>query len=156
MLRQLSRISVVVAAMILSVSIAAGPIHDAAQEGSLERVKVLLDNGADVNARDLGNATPLHLAADLGYESVAKILLRNEADVSIKNKNNKTPAALARYLGHQGVLRAMRNYFISGENAPKGSRRMRLNMLQKKRKEQFTATDAGAHIKYERRKRQKK
>ncbi len=57
------------------------PLHDAALAGNLATVRVLLENGADVNAgaRDSG-ATPLYMAATMGREEVVSLLLEKGAD----------------------------------------------------------------------------
>jgi len=168
MLQQLSRISVVITAMLLSMSIDAGPIHDAAKQGNVEEIKVLLDNGADVNAEAITGSTPLHLAAEEGHESVVQVLLENGADLNIQDNDGDTPAALARKNGHREVLQVMWNSLrVKEENLAKLAKldnknqdlakseckcvlavRVRAKMLQKQRKGQFTATDAGAHIKH--------
>ena len=48
------------------------PLHEAAEKGQKDAVKLLLANKADVNARDNDGLTPLHLAK--GQEDVAELL----------------------------------------------------------------------------------
>lgn len=70
--------------------------------------RVLLENGADVNARaGLGghsNMTPLHIAAHNGHTSVVKMLLDHGSDVNAKrqylDRNGITPLHLAAENGH--------------------------------------------------------
>ena len=51
-------------------------LHSAAQAGSGDTVKLLLDGGAEVNAVDIINqSTPLHHAAHAGSGEVVKLLL---------------------------------------------------------------------------------
>jgi len=50
----------------------------------LEKVKSLLECGADVNAIWLFNGTPLHMAARQGHIEVAELLIANGADVNVK------------------------------------------------------------------------
>ena len=68
------------------------PLHYAAMEGYTDSVNVLLEAGADVNAREgfIGN-TPLHNAASCGHEEISKTLIRAGADVNAKNKYGETP-----------------------------------------------------------------
>jgi ankyrin repeat protein len=57
-------------------------LHEAAKRGHLDAVRLLLDSGADPNARETGdNTTPLHWAAALGNVEVVRALLDAGADV---------------------------------------------------------------------------
>ena len=58
-------------------------LHQAAEEGDVERVKTLLEGGADVNSLDRGQ-TPLQVAACFGKTEVAEVLLQHGADVNAK------------------------------------------------------------------------
>jgi len=42
------------------------PIHDAALKGDINKVKYLVSEGSDVNAKDENELTPLHYAAKQG------------------------------------------------------------------------------------------
>ena len=50
-------------------------LHEAVEKGSLKDVKALLDQGADVNARDEKGVTPLHRAAEKGSPEVDAVNL---------------------------------------------------------------------------------
>ncbi len=50
------------------------PLHLAAAAGRLETVELLLDAGADVNARNGNGATPLHKAAGQSFSADARVL----------------------------------------------------------------------------------
>jgi ankyrin repeat protein/catechol 2,3-dioxygenase-like lactoylglutathione lyase family enzyme len=57
-------------------------LHAAAHRGWLDAARLLLEHGADPNARDQGdNAYPLHFAAGLGHVEVACALLDAGGDV---------------------------------------------------------------------------
>ena len=58
------------------------PIFLAAGEGKLEAVRYLLDEGADVNARDNFGNTALAEAAYYGHLAVVKELLLRGADIN--------------------------------------------------------------------------
>jgi ankyrin repeat protein len=57
-------------------------------------VQLLLNRGADVNARDQNHATPLFLAVELHIYDIALILLEHCADPNVKNTRGKTPLHL--------------------------------------------------------------
>jgi ankyrin repeat protein len=59
----------------------------AAENGQLERVKELIDRGADIDDRDQDGCTALQLAFAGGYEDVIEMLIRRRADVTILDKD---------------------------------------------------------------------
>lgn len=60
-------------------------------KGSPERVKLLLDNGADINAqRQRDGYTALHIAEVLGDVPCRQLLLKRGADTTIKDANGYT------------------------------------------------------------------
>ena len=56
-------------------SYGATPLHTAAEFQRSDHVQFLLQNGADVHARDNGRATPLHRAAGKGDIGIIRLLL---------------------------------------------------------------------------------
>ncbi|KAL9014436.1 MAG: hypothetical protein Q9173_000918 [Seirophora scorigena] len=58
----------------------------AVQERHMSRLQALLEEGADVNAKDVGGWTALILAADNGYVEAVEMLLRHGADVDISGR----------------------------------------------------------------------
>jgi len=66
-------------------------LHWAAYMNRLDVIKVLIENGADVNIRErIYNVTPLHRAVCKGHLDAAKFLIDKGADVKIKFKNGGT------------------------------------------------------------------
>lgn len=70
----------------------------ASSRGDLEAVKYLVENGADINAKNGGGETALIVASDL---EVVKYLVEHGANVNAKNKNGNTPLILAPYGGEE-------------------------------------------------------
>lgn len=57
----------------------------------LERMNLLLVNGADVNIKDGGGNTPLHYAVWHGTLNMARLLWLNGADLYIQNNDKENP-----------------------------------------------------------------
>ena len=79
-------------------------IHDAAQNGDLEKVEALLkENPAFVFSKDTNGWTPLHTAADRGHKDIVQLLLVNMGKVDVKSFNGWTPLQRAALNGHKDV-----------------------------------------------------
>jgi len=73
-------------------------LHYAVRSGHLEIVRLLLENGANVNALEHEDWTPLYYAANNGHYRIAKLLLEHGADKSIKdNYKGRTALDVAKY-----------------------------------------------------------
>lgn len=59
----------------------------AAKDGLLERVKWLIDHGADVAATDEYERTALHVAAEYGHSDVVELLLEKSALIGAQNED---------------------------------------------------------------------
>lgn len=67
-------------------------LHDAARSNENPQVlALLLDHGADVNARDKYNSTPLHDATYNENPDVLDLLIDHSADVNARDVNGNTP-----------------------------------------------------------------
>jgi len=71
-------------------------IHRAVQLGDLARVKALVEQGADVNAKDAQGSVPLVFAVKEGRKEIVELLLAHDADMNIKDRRGWTPLDYAR------------------------------------------------------------
>jgi hypothetical protein len=79
------------------------PLHEASVSGHLEVSRVLVDHGANVNARQQKHHTPLDLSARNGHLRVVKLLLERGADVHAMNSEGKTPYQASLGSGHREI-----------------------------------------------------
>jgi ankyrin repeat protein len=84
------------------------PIHAAAAGPSLAILTLLLERGANANARQSGGFTPLHTAAQNNDSAMADLLLAHGADPTLANDEGKTPLDLAQEAGHQELFERMK------------------------------------------------
>jgi len=72
------------------------PLHQSAASGNIGVAKVLIKNGAELEARISQNQnTPLHLAVRNNHKAVVELLIAKGANVNAKTKYGKTPLDLA-------------------------------------------------------------
>ena len=79
-------------------------LHAAAAGRSQTVAKILLDAGADANARQSGGWTPLHSVAQNGNVEFARVLAEAGADVSARADNQQRPLDLALTNGQQAMV----------------------------------------------------
>jgi ankyrin repeat protein len=72
-----------------------------------ETARILIAQGAEINAAQAGGYTPLHQAAAAGLEELTRILLQAGADSSRLCDQGKTPAGYASERHHEGVLQLL-------------------------------------------------
>ncbi|KAI7900482.1 ankyrin repeat-containing domain protein [Cokeromyces recurvatus] len=66
-------------------------IFPAASSGNLDKVKELIERGADVNHRDNAGWTPIHVAALKGQYEITKYLIQSGAKVNVRGFEDDTP-----------------------------------------------------------------
>lgn len=76
------------------------PVHAAAAARDIETMRLLLDRGADPNARQVMDYTPLHGAASRGDVEMATLLLDRGAERDPRGADGKSVADVAREHGH--------------------------------------------------------
>lgn len=72
------------------------PLSWAALHGHAEVAGLLIEHGADLEARNRDGARPLHAAAFLGHTEVVKLLIESGADIEAKDDKGATPADATR------------------------------------------------------------
>jgi ankyrin repeat protein len=75
-------------------------LHAAVARRDRETVRMLLERGADPNARQEKGFVPLHDAAANGEEVIARLLVEHGAHVDARTDDAKTPCDLATERGH--------------------------------------------------------
>jgi ankyrin repeat protein len=78
-------------------------LHAALAGRRAEVVPILLDAGADVNARQHGGWTALHAAAANGDRALVELLQSRGADAMAANDAGVTAASIARERGHAAI-----------------------------------------------------
>ena len=81
-----------------------GDMIDACKNGDLDRVRVSIQAGANVNAVDEDGDTPLHHASRYGRFEIVKALIQAEADVNAANKHGWIPLHHASYHDHTEIV----------------------------------------------------
>jgi uncharacterized protein len=86
------------------------PLHYATLADNQDAVRLLINHGANTNAKDnkVGD-TPLILAAGKGYKEVAELLLAHGADVNLAD-NKGTPLTWAIQTGHPDIADVLRQH----------------------------------------------
>jgi ankyrin repeat protein len=79
------------------------PLHSAVAGQHLEIARLLIDQGADVNARQSDGFTALHGAAQNGQIEMIQLLLAHGADTSARGEGGMTALDYASRAGHPDV-----------------------------------------------------
>lgn len=97
---------------------------EAADEGDIDTVRDLLDNGANVDATVPGDGTPLIVAAREGHIELARLLVDRGADLNLGVPGDGNPLIMAAREGHLAVARLLLdrganvNEAVSGDGNP--------------------------------------
>nr|MDO8110325.1 ankyrin repeat domain-containing protein [Candidatus Sigynarchaeota archaeon] len=83
------------------------PLMKAAAFGKVEVIKYLLDNGADITARDAKGSTALLYAASEGEDEAVRILLERGALINEKNDLNWNALMQACFKGHYSTAKLL-------------------------------------------------
>ncbi len=75
-------------------------LHFAAGHGNLEILQILLQEGAEINFKDINGRSPLHLAASSGnMDAINLLLVCPGIEIDAKSSGNDTPLMKAILFG---------------------------------------------------------
>lgn len=83
------------------------PLHSAAASKNVKIAKLLIDAGADVNAKQQEGFTPLHSAAHNGDLEMAELLLKSGSKKYQTTEKGKTPYDYAAEIGHVELMKLL-------------------------------------------------
>ena len=83
------------------------PLHWASVNGQLETAQLLIEHGADKNAKDHDGLTPLHYTSENGQLKTAKLLIEHGADVKAKGNHGETTLHWASQYGHLDIAKLL-------------------------------------------------
>jgi ankyrin repeat protein len=79
-------------------------LFKAIKEDNILTVMSLVDNGADINAKDEDGHTALIVAAKNGHTEIVNLLLNRGADINAKDKDGETALIKAAFNGHTEIV----------------------------------------------------
>ena len=77
---------------------------EAVTRGYESVVRLLIDDGANLNTPVRGGLTPLHIAAQGGHDGIIRLLVAKGAAVDAKNARGMTPLAMTSLKVNDGYL----------------------------------------------------
>lgn len=86
------------------------PLHEAAEEGQLEIVEMLISSGVKVNAKDKDGRTPLSYAAEEGNARIVEILLKNGAKPNDLDQEKRSAMSYAAEEGFPTIVSLLNKY----------------------------------------------
>jgi len=82
----------------------------ASQMGDIDRVRLAIAKGANINAQDENGGTALHWAVFYEHGNIVRLLLMHGANPYIKDKNGITPIDVARINRKIKMLKIIEKY----------------------------------------------
>ena len=86
------------------------PLHIASLEGNRHATRLLLEAGADVNAKGDMSCSPLYFAVMGKHVQVAGLLLQHGADPDAESELGYTPRTLAKDKGDKAMMALLRQH----------------------------------------------
>jgi ankyrin repeat protein len=94
------------------------PLLSAAGTGCVDVARLLIERGANVNAKDHDGWTPLMKAAQAGHTEMVELLLEHGADMSVADENGRTAWMLAAVGGHSDIADVFKRARANAPPAP--------------------------------------
>ena len=79
-------------------------LHEAARDGNIDAIELLLKKHVDINVDDKNGVTALMLASGNGHTQVIELLLKKHPDINLQAKNGVTALMLASLNGHIQIV----------------------------------------------------
>jgi hypothetical protein len=79
-------------------------LHDAARDGDIDQVQLLLSKGANVNEKNRMGWTPLHTAIQNRRQALIEPLIAKGADINATNNRGQTPLLAAVNIGQKDTV----------------------------------------------------
>ena len=70
----------------------------------LEIVRIIIQNGAEINTKNLAGRSPLHFAVQTKELEVVKLLVQSGADINVKDLKNQSPLDIAHKNGYITIV----------------------------------------------------
>ena len=70
----------------------------------LEIVRIIIQNGAVINTKNLAGRSPLHFAVQTKELEVVKLLVQSGADINVKDLKNQSPLDIAHKNGYITIV----------------------------------------------------
>ena len=107
------------------------PIHKAAYEGDLEKVKEIIDRDPNqINVQDATDFTPLHLASGKGHIEIVEFLLNHGADINAESLLGDTPLIIAAWYAKDGKYETIKTLLEHGAKVNNKNKRGRTALHQ--------------------------
>ncbi len=108
--KQLSHSFLIILSIIITsfVSANANQLYDAVNEGNLQEVQVLIEQGASIHQKiGKDGLKVLHLAAFRGHTAIISYLIRQGANVNTTNERGETPLHYAARFGQVAAVKKL-------------------------------------------------
>ncbi|MEN9450584.1 MAG: serine/threonine-protein phosphatase 6 regulatory ankyrin repeat subunit isoform [Pseudomonadota bacterium] len=82
-------------------------LHEAASDGDIEKISMLLDASVDINSKNIAGETSMHIAARMGHDGIIEMLLEKGALINSINIEGETPLHIVAQTNHISTLQKL-------------------------------------------------